>query len=100
LFLPEGIDTGKTIDMCKMHMAEPMCVTSRAFWNYLHNAGEKGAIELDCLATSDRTPLREFGGSDCWKNIGKWRKPDKEHNFTKYRYGNDEWKATGKVAEL
>ena len=92
LYLPDGIDTGKTIDMCRLHMGQPYCITSRALYNYVNSGHEHAALEVNCKATLDRRPFRKMGGSNCWKNFGKFPA------FDLFRYGTDEeWKSTGKI---
>lgn len=81
--------------MCKLYTGLPMCITSRAAWNYLHaqQGDSTAALEVNCKATTDRRPHTDKGGSGCWyalRNGGD--------EYAMYRYGTDDtWASSGKV---
>ncbi|CAD7943421.1 unnamed protein product [Amoebophrya sp. A25] len=100
LLLPPGLtfqNTGKTVDICRSHIAHSYCITSRALYRYMHGHptdNAHAAIELNCLATTDRRTVRGqgWGGSNCARYLRT--QPPYDH----FRIGEDgNWKVDGNI---
>eukprot|EP00392_Amoebophrya_sp_AT5.2_P013405 g13523.t1 len=95
--LPPGLNTGKTIDICRSHIAHPWCITSRALYRYMNGSptdNAHAAIELHCAGTSDRRTMKKngMGGSSC----ARYLRLQRPHTY--FRLGMDDaWREDGNI---
>ncbi|CAD7963324.1 unnamed protein product [Amoebophrya sp. A120] len=97
LMLLPGLDTGRTFDICRSHIAHPYCITGPALHRYMHGSptnNAHAAIEVNCLGTSDRRTMKEhgFGGSNCARYMRT------QKGFNHFRLGlDDTWRDDGNI---